>query len=153
MEPVYVGMPVTARTFVVRKDQGGSWGEIRCGGPCKDDYADIIVYHQVPGQRYVKLQAAAMASFKAAERALGKKIFITGTGWRSCSEQTYLYSTDHSRYAPPATTGHCRGLCIDVDMNQTEEKLARIHRELAVREWYQARPDDEPWHFSMGLKV
>lgn len=145
--PVWEGMPPTDRTFTVEP-----WGQIRCGGPCKDDYDRIEIYHQVPGQRYVKLQKAALESFKAAERAVGAKIYLTGS-WRSCATQAALYATDQSRFAAPSATAHCRGLAIDVDMNQSARKREQIHKALRWRDWHQSRPDDEPWHWSMGVKT
>jgi hypothetical protein len=149
---VYVGMPSVERRFRVRKSDEKFWGEIICGGPCEDSYARIDIYNQIPGQRFVKLQAAALRSFRAAELALGHKIFLTGS-WRSCSLQASLYRSDPSRFANPNTTAHCRGLAIDVSTDQSQTRLKNIHRALAWRGWHQSRPDDEPWHWSFGIQV
>src|SRR3954453_6559777 len=116
MEPVYEGMPDTERTFNVKKNLRGTWGEIICGGNCRDDYDRILIYHQIPGQAFVKLQKAAVASLKAAEKDVGHKILTTGS-WRSCRMQAELYNSNKSRFAPPNTTAHCRGLAIDVTTN------------------------------------
>jgi hypothetical protein len=89
-----------------------------------------------------------MDSFRSAETECGP-IVCTGT-WRPCSLQTALYAKDSSRYAPPASTAHCRGLAIDVSMAQSAGKLKKVHDALMSRHWHQARPD-EPWHYSMGL--
>lgn len=148
-QPVYDGMPPSDRSYNVKKDMGGTWGTIRCGGACKDNYQNIAIYHQNSAE-FVKLQKAAIASLKSAEDAVNKKIFTTGS-WRACSLQAQLYRSDPNRFAAPNTTAHCRGLAIDVSQNQNY--LARIKKALLLREWYQSRPDDEPWHFSFGIKV
>lgn len=153
MNPLYLGMPPTERKYRVKRANGKSWGEIVCGGPCNDDYARIEIYHQIPGQAYVKLQAAALRSFKDAEDAINGKILLTGSGWRACSTQSALYRSDPSRYANPNTTGHTRGLAIDVSMNQSLTKLKAIKKALLWRHWHQSRPDDEPWHYSFGIQV
>jgi hypothetical protein len=140
--PVYVGMPSVDRVFEV-----GHWGNIRCGGPCKDDYARIE--HFTEGGRLITLQKAAMDSFRSAETECGP-IVCTGT-WRPCSLQTALYAKDSSRYARPDSTAHCRGLAIDVATNQTPAKLKKIHDALMARHWHQAR-SDEKWHWSMGIE-
>lgn len=153
MEPLFIGMPNVERKFRVKQPDGALWGEIICGGPCKDDYARIFIYHQVPGERYVKLQGAAIRSFQAAEEALGFKILLTGSGWRSCALQTSLYRSDTSRYANPKSTGHTRGLAIDVSTAQSATKQAAIKKALLARHWHQSRPVDEPWHYSFGIQV
>lgn len=150
MDPVYVGQPKTARTFTV-----GRWGKIRCGGPCKDDYANIETYVQ-NSQYHVRLQEPAIRSLKAAEREihnndLGAHILTTGS-WRSCDFQAQLYASDPKRYAPPDVCGHVRGLNIDVSMDQDAKKLAAIHTALTKRWWFQPR-NDEPWHYSFGISV
>ena len=150
--PLYVGMPPTEREFVVpRPVDPKPWGKIICGGACRDDYSRIEIYHQ-DAQHYVKLQRAALRSLQAAEDAIGDKIWLTGS-WRSCSLQSELYASDSHRYAAPSTTAHCRGLAIDVSQNQTKGKLDKIHKALTYRHWHQARPTDEPWHYSLGVQV
>jgi hypothetical protein len=146
-EPVYIGMPPTDRTFDV-----GKWGEIRCGGPCRDDYARITVDGRPNGEGYVKLQQAGMKAFHDAEQACGFVIQLTGS-FRLCATQESLYSQDPSRYAAPATSGHCRGLAIDVSTTYGWWKTRKIKRALADRRWYQTRPQDEPWHWSFGIQV
>lgn len=148
--PVYIGMPTTDRTFDVPKAAKGIWGNIRCGGPCRDDYARIRVYHQTPA-RFIQLQRAALDSFKTAEEALGFKIWLTGS-LRECSVQTRLYNSDHTRYAVPSSSAHCRGLAIDVSQNMTPKQLKQVHDVLTPRAWHQAR-SDEPWHYSFGIQV
>lgn len=146
MPPKYDGMPPTDRTYDV-----GRWGEIRCGGPCRDDYGRIVIYHQSPA-RYVKLQKAAIESLKDAEQDVRQKIWVTGS-WRSCSLQRQLRASDPSRFADPNETAHTRGLAIDVSQNQTGSDLRAIHKALISRWWFQARPSDEPWHYSFGIQV
>lgn len=136
--PVYDGMPSTQRAFLV------GTGLIYIGGPCKDDYGNIESA-TILGQS-VKLQKPAMDSYIAAANEVGG-IKLSGS-WRSCAAQTAYYNSDHNRYAPPDQTYHCRALAIDVDTNQFPEKQAQIHAALSKRGWFQARPSDEPWHWS-----
>jgi hypothetical protein len=146
--PVYVGMPPVDKVYTV-----GEWGRIRCGGRCKDDYARIRLYDQPPqGGSPIKLQAAALASFKAAEKAVGFTIVLTGS-WRACSYQRELYAADESRYAPPDKTAHCRGLAVDVSTALSAPKQKKLCAALLARGWHQARPTDEPWHYSFGIQV
>jgi len=149
--PVYVGMPERDRTFRVPKAGEGYWGEIRCGGTCRDDYGRIVVWHDGAG-RIVVLQRAAMESFQAALDACRFTIRLTGSH-RSCDLQRRLYLSDPRRFASPDDTAHCRGLAIDVDQGMEPYRLRRVHDELSSRAWHQNRPDDEPWHYSMGIKV
>ena len=144
-EPVYVGMPNIDRRFDV-----GHWGEIRCGGRCRDDYGRLETVHQ--DGRVITLQRAALDSFKSAEKEVGGLIRLTGA-FRACSYQTALYRSDSGRFANPDTSAHCRGLAIDVSTNQAADKLKRIRATLMERHWHQARPTDEPWHYSFGLQV
>jgi hypothetical protein len=153
LAPLYTGMPPVSREFRVPKPVEGFWGMIVCGGSCYDAYDRIEIYHQVPGQRYVKLQRAALRSFEAAEEALGFDILLTGSGWRSCASQAELYRDDPNRFAHPDSTAHCRGLAIDVSTTQSQAKLAKIRKALAYRHWHQSRPVDEPWHHSFAVAV
>ncbi len=150
--PLYDGMPPTEREFTVPKPVEGRWGRIICGGTCRDDYARIEIYHQVPGVRYVKLQRAALHSFQAAEQVLGFPILLTGVAWRSCAVQRSLWLSDKARYAHPDVTAHTRGLAIDVDQGQSAVRLAKIHKALIYRHWHQSRPD-EPHHLSFGIET
>lgn len=145
-DPVYVGMPPVDRTFEV-----DPWGTIRCGGDCRDDY-DRLVSFQNRGGQVVKLQKAAKASYLDAEKRIGFAILVTGA-WRSCEQQYALYRSDPNRFANPDTTGHTRGLCIDVNMNLSPWRRARLKKALLARDWHQSRPDDEPWHYSFGIQV
>lgn len=153
-EPVYLGMPVTDRTFTT------PFGEIRCGGPCRDNYLRIRHYAQTAGAT-VTLQLAALESFKAAELAITphwmrrrhkvRHISLTGSA-RSCSSQTALWLSDKARFAEPASSAHCRALAIDVSMAQSWWRRRKIGKALAARGWHQARPSDEPWHWSYGIQ-
>lgn len=143
--PKYRGMPPDDVIYDVHP-----YGKIRCGGPCNDHYARIISYHHA-GQ-VVTLQRAAMDSFREAEAALGFPIVVTGS-IRSCSLQSSLYRSDPGRFAAPNTTAHCRGLAIDVSQSQSATRRKAIRRALMGRRWYQARPADEPWHYSFGIEV
>jgi hypothetical protein len=135
------------------------YGPVHHGGACDDSYPNIETYEQQPIKRFdpptVKLQGPAIKALRAAERAYAKrtrpwmrKRTIPTTGsWRSCAFQTAQYASDSQRFAHPDTTLHTRGLAIDVDtryLNETVKKVLRRHG------WTQARPVDEPWHFSMG---
>jgi LAS superfamily LD-carboxypeptidase LdcB len=145
--PVFVGMPPTERTFAVHP-----WpGRIICGGVCKDDYGRIVTKHYGTNDRLVvTLQRAAMDSFLDACEKIGP-IVLTGS-WRSCAQQTDLWRSDKSRFAPPNTTAHVRGLAIDVSTATSAKQHEIITRALLARGWHQARAD-EPWHFSFGIEV
>jgi hypothetical protein len=145
-EPVYVGMPSTDRVFEVKP-----WGNIRCGGPCRDDY-DRIAAFQNRGGQIIRLQKAARDSFLAAEKKLGFPIMVTGT-LRECAQQFELWKSDPGRFAAPQSTAHTRGLAIDVSQAQSLYRRTRIKWALRNRGWHQSRPDDEPWHYSFGIRV
>jgi hypothetical protein len=146
----YEGMPSQDTEFKVVSGER-EWGVIRCGGPCRDDYRRIDVHVQ-DAQHFLKLQRPAIDSIEAAEKALGFSVLCTGS-WRSCETATLLYRRDPNRYAPPSKGAHMRGLAIDVNQNLSDVKLAKIDKALKNRGWHQARPDDEPWHYSFGLQV
>lgn len=122
-------------------------GRIFAGGPCQDDYDNIVLYHQKAAT--IKLQRPAMKSFKDCEAKLGFELHCSGT-WRSCAYQADLYASDPHRYASPDGTLHTRGLAIDVSQAMSTEKLAEVHRFLMNHDWHQAR-SDEPWHYSYHL--
>lgn len=157
MNPVYVGMPPTDQKFEVR--YGGhpeiEVKEIRCGGPCKDDYGRIIPFQNRNGQ-ILKLQKAAALSLEHVETHLKYAVVVTGA-WRSCDAQKDYYNSDppdsFNRYAPPDKTAHTRGLAIDVSTALPLWKRKRIKSKLLAHGWFQARPVDEPWHFSFGIQV
>lgn len=144
-EPVYVGMPPTDRTFQVEP-----WGEIRCGGDCRA-YERTVPFQNAGGQ-VLYLQRAARDSYLAAERKIGRAITVTGS-LRTCEKQAELYAGDSNRFAHPDVTGHTRGLCIDVSTALSGLTQVRVRRALKARGWHQSRPDDEPWHFSLGISV
>lgn len=132
------------------------YGPIFHGGPCDDDYENIVLYDQGGDRAVIKMQRPAIKSFKEAEEAItrkfGRKQFILLTGsWRSCELQRQLFASDPNRFAHPDTTLHTRGLAIDVSQNQSSLKLKRIHTALTNRGWNRVRPDDEPWHYSFHL--
>jgi hypothetical protein len=143
--PLYIGMPPVEREFATE------FGEIICGGRCRDDYGRIEIYHQVPGQRWVRLQRAALRSFVEAEDKLGFKIFLTGS-LRTCELQTALYMGDQDRFAHPDKTAHPRGLAIDVSNGMSKTKRDKVRRALRARGWHQARLD-ELHHYSYGISV
>jgi len=131
------------------------YGVIHYGGACKDNYPNIRLYDQPPaGGSPVKLQAAAMRAFKAAEVRYGKRtgrkwraIPLTGS-WRSCAYQAELYRRDSKRYASPSGTLHTRGLAIDVSTSAPNQAFMRAA--LKAEGWKQAR-SDEPWHYSYWI--
>lgn len=127
------------------------FGQIRCGGSCKDDYGRIIAFQNRAGQ-ILKLQRAAADSLEAVETKLGFAVKVTGAH-RACAYQAELYASDPNRFADPSKTGHTRGLAIDVDTGQSWLRRKRIGRQLAAKGWHQSRPTDEPWHYSYGIQV
>lgn len=126
------------------------YGVIYDGGPCKDDYSNINIYSQTQ-QRIVKLQGPALRAFKAAEERCAtrrkKHILITGIGWRDCTLQYQLWTSDSSRFANPTTSKHCRGLAIDVDQGQGRFRLRKIQKALRAEGWNDV-VSGEPWHYS-----
>ena len=121
------------------------WGVVRRSSVCKDDWGNI---RSIPRVGYtLKLQRPALRSFRAAERALGREIKLTGS-WRSCAYQMTKYHSDPNRFAHPNVTLHTQGLAIDVSTAQGGQD--KIRRALKRRGWSQSRPDDEPWHYSFG---
>jgi hypothetical protein len=128
------------------------YGTVHAEGPCKDNYPSIELYHR--DHDTVKLQAPALRSFKECEDIYGKRtkrpsgtryILLSGS-WRSCSYQTQLYNSDHNRYAPAASSMHCRGLAIDI-INPVPVLVRQI---LLAHGWHFPR-SDEPWHASFGF--
>lgn len=134
-------------------------GGIRYGGPCRDDYPNMVTYDQGGGNTILTLQHPAMTAFKRAEARYGKRRpskrrdirVLPGTN-RTCATQERLYHEDSSRYAKPEITGHPRGLAIDVDQSQGWLALRRIRRALLAEGWVQVRPD-ELWHYSYFIAI
>lgn len=120
-------------------------------GSCQDDYRNIRT-DSWDGQN-VTLQEAALRSFHAAEDRYGartnrkgaRQIGLTGSH-RTCAQQAALYKKDPHRFAPPDASLHPRGLAVDV--SQAQPNLAMIRTILKAHGWKQARPTDEPWHYS-----
>jgi hypothetical protein len=133
---------------------------VRNPGPKSDPpYGNLVTYKRDVGD--VRLQAAAMKSFKAAElaatprrmRRRGKvlPILITGVGYRSYDYQAALYNSDSSgRYADPDGSMHVEADAIDIDMRQSVTRRARIAYELKKRGWHYA-VSGEPWHASFRV--
>lgn len=144
------------------------YGRIWYGGPCEDHYRNMVTYDQGHGNTVLTLQRPAMRAFWAAQVRLAKRLgwsdariereggkgkpikVLPGTN-RTCATQYQLWRKDPKRYAHPDITGHTRGLAIDVD--QSQPNLDKIHRCLLAEGWKQARPDDEPWHYSYWVEV
>lgn len=143
--PLYDGMPPTDRVYET------AFGAIRAGGACRDDYDRIIPWQNRAGQ-ILRIQKPAARSLEDAERRLGFAVRVTGAH-RTCEQQEAYYASDPNRYAPPDKTAHPRGLAIDVDTRLGVLRRARLKRALRARGWHQARPDDEPWHWSYGIEV
>lgn len=116
-------------------------------GPCKDDYDNIVVDHNMAGQ-LVKLQKPAMLAYHEAEQLNGKPIRITGMGWRSCSEQTALYESSDppGRFAPPDISRHPRGLALDI-YNTPDNLTPKAKASLEVVGFCCGVPG-EPWHYA-----
>lgn len=140
------------------------YGIVYHSSVCKDNWSNIIVvqkYRKPNGDlidrpKELKMQRAAIKSLKAVEDKLGQQVKTTGS-WRSCSEQWALYRSDSSRFAHPNTTLHTQGLAIDVNMvwrgELTNAEVNRFEDLMRKHGWKQARPDDEPWHWSFKLKA
>lgn len=128
----------------------------RLEGGCKDDWVNIqtdLYYHKQRGlvrkrKRAVAItmQRPALRALSAAEAELGREVVVTGS-FRTCAFQAEKYHEDPQRYAPPSVGLHCQGLAIDVSTNVLDDK---IRKALLRHGFTQARPVDEPWHFSFG---
>jgi hypothetical protein len=143
------------------------YGRIFYGGPCRDDYRNLVTYDQGGGQAVIVLQRAAMRALWAAQvrfakrsgwsdarlarNPKGRPIRILPGSHRTCEQQAALYRQDPRRFARPEITGHTRGLAIDVD--QSQPRLDVIRRCLIREGWRQVRPDDEPWHYSYFVEI
>jgi len=132
---------------------------VRYPGPKNDPpYGNLVTYKRDVGD--VRLQASAMKSFKAAElaatprrmRRKGKvlPILITGVGYRSWQYQYDLWRSDDQRYANPDTSMHVEADAVDIDMNQSVLRRARIAYQLKKRGWHYA-VSGEPWHTSFRV--
>lgn len=137
------------------------FGRIFAGGPCRDDYPNIVRYRQRDGWDPVVLQEPAMRSFKSAEKAFqhrtrhrpGRRpIPLTGSH-RTCEFQRSKYAEDSKRFAHPDVTLHTRGLAIDVSTAIPQREKAIIEQALRRRGWKRSRPDTEPWHWSYFLEA
>lgn len=129
------------------------YGVVFHSSTCKDNWDNIKEVTLGPGATY-KLQRPAIRSLRAVAKDLGgpwklAPVEVTGT-WRSCELQASLYASDHNRYAHPNSTLHTQGLAIDVNTNHLTPK---VKQSLLKHGWKQARPDDEPWHFSFRLSA
>lgn len=137
------------------------YGRIYFGGECKDDYPNMQTFHDPLNGQVVTLQGPAMDSFHECERRYARRSLHTGwskkrrrpimlTGsLRSCAFQRHLWLQDSHRFANPNTSGHPRGLCIDVVYPLQRRVIRTI---LLNHGWHQVRPD-EPWHFSYGVTL
>lgn len=133
------------------------YGWVNHSDICKDDWGNIVISPKwkkpngtvVDRNEPLKLQRSAVRSIRAVEKKIGEQVVVTGT-WRSCSEQYTLWRSDSTRYASPNVTLHTQGLAIDVNMDYLNDKM-RVA--LLNHGWYQARPTDEPWHFSFRLNA
>jgi hypothetical protein len=134
--------------------------KVRNPGPMNDPpYDNLKTYHQTD-TREVRLQAPALRAFKAAELRITPKrmkrrgkvrhILITGVGYRSWKLQQALYAQEPGRFANPDGSMHVEALAVDVDMNQSVLRRARIKKALQAEGWYYA-VDGEPWHASFRL--
>jgi hypothetical protein len=136
---------VTTRIVDAKRNYGNIFPTT---GPCKDDYPNIKVAHNMAGQ-LVKLQEPALLSYLDAERINGHAIQLTGYpfgGWRSCEIQSQLYRSDPGRFADPDGSRHCRGLAIDVYYSSSN-LTAKARAALVSLGWNFA-VSGEPWHCS-----
>jgi hypothetical protein len=141
----------------------GDWdtpyGKIKTRNPgAFQPYDNFVTYQRDVGD--VTLQGPAIRAFKAAEyhatpRRMKRKgkilpILITGVGYRSYEYQAILWKSDNVRYANPDGSMHVEGLAVDIDMNQSVLRRARIKKALKAEGWHYA-VDGEPWHASFHL--
>ncbi len=128
----------------------------RLEGGCKDDWANIRTSTHYTKQSglirkrernvAITMQKPALDALRAAEAELGLEIVVTGS-FRTCEFQAAKYKEDPQRFAPPSVGLHCQALAIDVSTGVLTD---RIKHALKRHGFTQARPVDEPWHFSYG---
>jgi hypothetical protein len=142
------------------------YGQIRMSNPGpKGDppYGNVNTYVRDVGN--VVLQGPALRAFRDAEKAATPRrmrskgkvlpIRLTGVGYRSYAYQNQLFQSvqgteDEGRYADPDGSMHVEALAVDIDMNQSVLRRARIKRQLQKHGWHYAI-DGEPWHASFHL--
>lgn len=135
------------------------YGTVFHSDHCKDDWANIVT--RGPQKRFgtkvipfttLTLQRPAMQSLRAVEQDISGPFvrqYIRATGTiRTCEQQMALWLSDKERFAHPNSTLHTQGLAIDVHTGFLNEKL---RKSMLAHGWHQARPSDEPWHFSFRL--
>ena len=96
-------------------------------------YGNVNVYHQTQ-TRDVILQAPALRAFRAAEVRFGKRILITGVGYRSYAAQLAYWQGDKARYAHPDDSMHVEALAVDVAQDQP--RLRAIRRALKAEGFF-----------------
>jgi hypothetical protein len=137
-----------------------AYGTIHYGGPCQDNYGNIILYDQKErGWPVLKMQSPAIRSLKECEEKWARRtrgpwvkrrhIRVTGSH-RTCAFQRECWENDPERFAHPDAGVHTRGLAIDV-YNGGSFTSPLLKRILRSHGWSQSRPDDEPWHWSFGV--
>jgi hypothetical protein len=100
----------------------------------------------------VTLQPKAMAAFRKAERAVGRRIAVIES-YRSCSRQALSCraicgNSDGcpGQCAKPGTSYHQLGAAIDV--SAATLRAVRVVEALEQAGWCQSLPDSDPGHFS-----
>jgi D-alanyl-D-alanine carboxypeptidase len=100
----------------------------------------------------VRLQPAAMTSFRAAQQEAGVQIPVVQS-YRSCHQQRIACRNIcgnpngcEGTCAPPGLSWHQLGEAVDITQAGLDD--ARIPRALEDNGWCQAVPDTDPGHFS-----
>ena len=100
----------------------------------------------------VRLQAAAMTAFRAAQQAAGEQIPVVQS-YRSCHQQRIACRNIcgdpngcEGTCAPPGMSWHQLGEAVDITQAGLDD--ARIPQALEDNGWCQAVPDTDPGHFS-----
>lgn len=106
---------------------------------------------QLIGQGNHKLAPAAAVAFARAEQLYGGRITVTDS-YRSCAHQQQRYEetrlTEPGRFAPAKSSRHTRGEAVDVNLVVMGASNSKLFAALRTAGWCQARPSDEPWHWS-----
>jgi hypothetical protein len=134
--------------------------KVRNPGPMADPPYDNVKTYQQTDTRRVILQAPALRAFKAAELRITPKrmkrkgkvrhILVTGVGYRSWKLQQALYAQEPGRFANPDGSMHVEADAVDIDMNQSTLRRARIKKALQAEGWRYG-VSGEPWHASYHL--
>jgi hypothetical protein len=95
------------------------------------------------GQGGHQLRADAAAAFARVEKRVGRTVFVTDS-FRTYAQQADLYKRKPNLAAKPGTSGHEKGICVDIVEMQSND----IKNAFTAEDWHQFNRAKEPWHWS-----